>query len=498
MKSRLAVFSFILLLLALPALVGAQDAAGGGALSFNTPSQGSITEGAFTQAWTLQTASADRISVVVDRSDGNLIPDVSILDASGSVLQSSYGADRTGARAMIGDITLPAAGSYTVQVGRYNGESGVTTGAYSVNVLLLGTGEDNPTNTAIIGAVQENVAVTGELTGAHWYQRYTYSAQGADIIHVEVHRTGGSLFPQVDILDANGQAITSGYTSYAGDAVIIDYANLPSAGDYTIAVTRQSGFSSDTEGTYDLLVTTLGYGEDNPALSGVMGAITYGTAVTGDVGARWYEDWTFSTTSSDVLTIEAVRTGGTLQPVVTLLGGSGQPISTGYTNRKGDSATLERYQLPGPGNYTVRVSRQSDQSGASSGGYSLTVTLNGSGGESEALRGATGAVVDGTPAEGQITDTRWADTWTYSAKKGVVIDITVQRTGGTLIPRLEIRDANGQPVNSAYYGASQDSAAITNYVMPTDGEYQIVVIRDGDASGYTSGGYILTIKPTGT
>src|SRR5690606_21947221 len=70
-------------------------------LSYGTPVSGEITDANFTNDWTLRTASADRIRVQVTRTDGNLVPEVVVLDASGNVIADSYGADYTFAAAEI-------------------------------------------------------------------------------------------------------------------------------------------------------------------------------------------------------------------------------------------------------------------------------------------------------------------------------------------------------------------------------------------------------------
>src|SRR5438128_1344718 len=60
---------------ALPIL--AQDAST--QVTYGTPVQGTIDQTTHSQNWSLQTASADRITVTVQRMSGNLIPQINIL-----------------------------------------------------------------------------------------------------------------------------------------------------------------------------------------------------------------------------------------------------------------------------------------------------------------------------------------------------------------------------------------------------------------------------------
>lgn len=507
MTRKRSLLSLLILMVAIcltASIALAQDAtpevtaAGGGPLTYTVAAQGEITNASFAQTWTLQTASADRITIHVERTSGNLIPDVTLLDASSQQVTTGYNTDNTDASSDIASFTLPTGGSYQVVVQRSDGASGVTTGQYSILVTPEATADDNPNNTTPVGEVTADTPVSGEITGAHWYQRYTFNAAGSDVISVTAKRTGGTLFPQIEVLDANGSSLNTGYTNNAGDSAELDQLALPAPGTYTIAVTRANGFNGYTAGTYDLNVSVTGDGPDNPAMATSMGDVVYDTALTGDISSRWYEDWKLTTTAGDTLTITVNRTSGNLQPEVILLGGSSQELNHAYVNNTADGAVINRYQLDGAGSYTVRVSRSNGQNGVTTGAFSLMVSLAGAGDGSASLQGATGVVQDGTPANGEVTNARWIDTWTYTGKKGVVLDISAQRTDGTLIPHVEIRDTNGQTLTSGYPEASQDVANITGYALPSDGQYQIVVYRDNEQSGATTGKYTLTVKPTGS
>lgn len=483
----------ILTLASFSAFVSAQD----NSLTYSVTSEGEITNQAFSQNWTFQTASADRLVIRVQRTGGNLIPEFSLLDSNNQQITSAY-TDNTGAFAET-STTLPGKGTFNVVVQRRDGGTGVTTGTYSIVIIPLATADDNPNNTVTLGEITEGSPVTGEITGAQWYHRYTYTAAGKDVIRVTALRTGGSLYPEVEVLDANGTAISNGYNDYrTGESALIDYFELPAAGDYTIAVTRANRAGGETAGNYSLSVTTLGLGEDNPTLAVTDGEIQYDTEIKGELNAKWYDDYTLTTDAGDTITVIAKRSGSNLVPELRLLGGSGQELTYGYTGGDGTTATISRYQLEGSGTYTVRVLRSSGKTGWTSGGYSLLVKLDGSGVGSARLADLSGAIERDQEVTEVITNERWADRWTFVAKANQPIDITVTRTEGTLIPRLSVLDSNGQELTSAYYGAAWDSAEIAGYAPPGDGTYTIVVFRDSEQNGLTTGSYKLEVKGSGT
>ena len=464
-------------------------------LSYGTPVTGSIDDTNFQQAWPLSVASGDRVQVTVVRTSGNLIPDVQILDASGSAVAQSYGADRTYATAQIEDSTLAAAGDYTVQVSRNNGETGKTTGGYSLVVTPLGTAPDNPNNLTPLGEVKADTPVTGEITATHWYDLYTYNAQAGDSLQIIAKRTGGTLLPTVTILDANNSALRTGYNS--GDIADTGEFDLPGPGAFTVAVSRYNDQDGDTLGTYEMTVHMVGAGEGSPLLQGAAGKVAYDQELDGTItGAQWYQDWSLTTDAGDTLTITVSRKTDDLIPEVIVLGGSGQEVTHGYPDNTYATAQINRYDLAGPGTYTVRVTRRNGQTGDSTGAYVLTVALDGTGKGSPKLSEPAGDITLGTPVDGEITNTKWQNYWTFNADQAGKIDVNVSRTDGTLSPTIQILDANQQQMTSAYPGETRDSAQITRYNLPGPGKYLIVVGRENDQDGYTSGKYTVTVSQT--
>lgn len=467
-----------------------------GDLSYNTPVIGRIGGTTIEQDWPLPLTSADRVTIEVTRLDGNLLPDIFLLDANGDQIGSSYGPEDDGATALLENITLNEAGDYTVRVSRERGADGLTEGFYQLTVIPLAVGLEAEANSGIVGEIEIDEPVEGTLTAEHWYHRYTLNATAADTIRVVAERTGGSLEPLVHVLSADGSILTTGYTQNTGDIASTNRVDLSDAGEYTIVVTRASEFSGNTLGSYRLTVELIGSGEGSPNLAGTAGDVVYGEALEGAITpARWYEDWTLTAEAGDTIRIHVQRADdANLQPEVMLLGGSGQELTRGYTENTGDHASIDRRTLDGPGEYTVRVSRRGGQTGETTGAYTLVVELIGSGEGSAALQGTTGAVAVGDTVKGEVTNERWADSWSFSADEDEPVEIVVERASGTLIPRLQIRDRNGQPLSDAYPEPTRDRA-IRQFYPPSSGEFLIVVMRDREQEGVTSGEYSLTVRP---
>ncbi len=448
----LLVVMVILALSALPGMAAARQA-GGSVVSYDAPVEGEISSTAFSQSWTFEPVSADRIKIMVERLDGNLFPDVSLLDSSGNTLATSYGPGATHDIAVIDTFTLPAAGSYQIVVGRESGETGTTTGTYRLTVTPLALAADNPNNNVVTGPVTYDTPLTGEITPVQWRNLYTLSGDAGDVVTVTAERLSGTLYPEVHLLDANNTDLSVGYVDLTWTTAEITGYTLPGAGDYTVLVTRDRGIDGETLGSFQLTASLMGSGEGSSRLTSnppqTIGQ--YDTPVQGEITNEvWYQDWQFRTEAADIVNITVDRmpeysteTPNNFVPHVILLGAAGQELTRAWVDGTGAEATIDHFNMPGPGTYIIRVTRDSEKNGYTTGTYALTVTLEGSGENSPLLAGTDGEVTVDLAVKGQISNARWLNTWTFSGQQGQVITITAERSGGTLFPYLELMDANG-------------------------------------------------------
>ncbi len=410
-----------------PGLAIHQD--GAGEITYDTPVQGTIDGAAYQpQSWTFTAQGADRLTARVERTDGNLIPNLTLLDSDGNDVAQSYGADHTYAAAVIDNTTLPQAGTYTFVVSRYQDADGETSGSFQLSVTALGVGEDNPANTTPVASVNLDDTVTGEITPMHWSQVYTFEAEAGDYIGATSQRTSGTLIAQLSLLDNNGQELRTGYPDNIGVTTVLSGYEVSYTGQYSVAVVRDRGINGVTGGQYALTVQLLGSGEDSDRLTGTQPGMIqqYNTTQTGEItNANWYQDWQFRTVSADTFTISVQRspeyspdTPNTLIPDVVLVDALGNEMRRGYPNDDNASASIDRYTLSDAGMYIVRVERDGGKDGLTTGGYEVTITLDGIGPDSPSLAESSGEVTLGTPAQGEITNVRWAEL------------VDVQRAGG--------------------------------------------------------------------
>ncbi len=88
------------------------------------------------------------------------------------------------------------------------------------------------------------------------------------------------------------------------------------------------------------------------------------------------------------------------------------------------------------------------------------------------------------------------NSWTFNGQADQRIDILAERTGGTLAPRVELRDSNGQSLRSVYPDNTEDRALLQSYQLGYTGAYTIVVFRENEDTGVTTGTYQLSVTQT--
>ncbi len=345
--------------------------------------------------------------------------------------------------------------------------------------------------------VTYDTPVEGQITDAAPEESWAFMASTKDRIAILVERTGGTLLPKVELRDSNNQRITSADVDETFARARLERIELPSGGNYSIAVGRYQDANGKSSGNYRLTVILMGAGDENPSLKTPPQPVEYDKEVTGELtNARWKDLWTFNTTGRDIVTITARRTDGSIRPEIDLLDSAGNSVNRGYIDETGDTATLSRFRLPGPGQYTVVVQRENHRDGATAGKYSLKVALDGAGPEREDLLKPLGAVtVDGT-ASGTLTNTKWIDVYSLEAQSKDRLLLTVTRTEGNLIPIVYLFGANNQEINRGHNSDRGETAQV-EVTLPGPGKYEVRVGRYNNESGQTTGKYELAVTILG-
>ncbi|MHB8629448.1 MAG: hypothetical protein ACYDBJ_22360 [Aggregatilineales bacterium] len=215
---------------------------------------------------------------------------------------------------------------------------------------------------------------TGKLNDSTAQEEWTLLPDSKDRITITVDRTSDTLVPQIELHDSQDNVIAKANqdTSYAHAS--ISNFTLPAPGQYTIVVRRYNGQAGMTHGTYKVLVSQLGTGEDgfNPTVA--EGMIQLGQPRDGTVNAaKWQDSWAFQTKDNSPVTITVSRMGGTLVPTVKLFDSNWKQVASGQPDETFAIAKIIGYIPSGPSQYFVVVSRIDGTNGGTTGDYHLVV-----------------------------------------------------------------------------------------------------------------------------
>ncbi|MEM7312901.1 MAG: pre-peptidase C-terminal domain-containing protein, partial [Planctomycetota bacterium] len=219
-----------------------------------------------TDTFILNLDAQQTLSVAID-ANGSLVPEIEVVDSSGSTIGGDTGS--AGGVASLNNLEIPTAGTYVIFV---NG--GTTTGTYSgsytinadIEVESAGGASNDTVATAqsLDGAFETNPrrgAVIGEFTASDTVDYYRVPA-GADAdavatIGVRADDNGVGL----ELVDASGNTVAVALEGGNFDQVIEGYSNAGElfvkvdrgaatvGTEYTLLISQQTGFEVESNGS---------------------------------------------------------------------------------------------------------------------------------------------------------------------------------------------------------------------------------------------------------
>ena len=206
------------------------------------------------------------------------------------------------------------------------------------------------------------------------------------------------------------------------------------------------------------------------------GILLYGDTVSAAVTDAGPSSWDFIGLEGEVVNV-TVEPQGDLDVVVDILDDSGASILDFPVDNSFGVEEITDLAIPGSGTFTIVISGYD----GATGDYSLTLAEAGAGPVAGDISGdialseITSGSVDGT------TDTLY----TFAAKGGEFMDITVSPTSEELDVVVDVLDANGRSLLDEPIDDSYDTEYIRLLPIPEDGIYTVAVSGyDGSAGDF--------------
>ncbi len=485
--TQIRFFLLALALLSIPvavdrATVSAQQ---GRQLNYGDIVQARLTASENRQAYYFRARRGDVVSVQMTTLNGNLDPLLLLVDNEGRVLAMNDDSDSS-LNAVISTVRIPEDSFYFVIVTRYGHALGVTEGEFELQLkregVLSEAGVYLNYGDSVVGIINRETPRVS----------YVFEARRGDIINLRMRRISGNLDSYVAISTADGQVLVANDDRSEGglDAAIEDFLILD-PGFYTIVASRFGEESGISEGSYVLTLETaptsgLGLSMDSALL------LRYGDELRGSIdGEHPTHYYMFGAKRGDIVTIAMTRTGGTVDPVITLLNSQGELLQTDDDSGPDNNALLQSYIIPESGTYYVQASRFGGETGTTAGNF--LIRLDGISGEAPVVAPGVLTILYGGSVVGSVTDETPAWTYAFLGKGGDRITISMSNTAGDLDPLLYLFTADSVQLAEDDDSGPGKDAQIADFILPRDDIFYIIATRFGLHGGNTTGQFTMSL-----
>jgi len=334
---------------------------------------------------------------------------------------------------MIGPVTLPNDGAYTVQAGRPEWSESI--GVFSLMV-----------ERAALSPLTLDTETTGRLAHPNEIAFFTFDAQAGDLIELMI--TGVALGFTI-YTPGGAELIRDGYA----DELRMDITALPEGGEYRLMFRTTEPSGAD----YRLLARRI-----------IPIPLTPGEASIGTIQSQEMAYFTFDSLGGKPWRIEATLSeGGDRQMRIYQLEGReawDTNIAVDYGSGPNGNPRIAPFIPPVDGTYYVGLSfRNWDEETATQSDYTMTLYAE------TILSLAPGVEITATiPVNGGDL------TYFYNGTAGETIRVTIARTSATGEPLLVVFTPIAEDV-AVYFEGQQAHTGIFELTLPMDGTYRFVV-----------------------
>ena len=484
------------LTLELESISRANPTPGARAISYGQNRAGTLSDANYFDDYEFRGSAGDVITITMDRrmySIGNLDPMLRLYDSSGRGLtENDDGGDGNNAR--INRYRLSRTGRYTIHALRYgSGQAG----SYILRLRRDSTQPPTatrrptrrPTSTPAPERLYDEQAKTGRLNAnQNVYFRFRLSRDefynfyltisGSDerpwIDLINCHYTGGGTYP--DSTSRRGQWEMLNLQAPCSEEVRIGIFNPSTTGQVRYSLRMDRGRAATAT--------------PRPTSTPRPQTISYGQTKTGSLSSSdWYDRYEFRAQAGDLISISMNRTSGGLDPQLDLRSSSGvYLIGNNDRTSANNDALISNYLIADSGAYQIRARRRSG-----SGNYRLTLSkaeptaTNTPRPTNTPLPTSTPtpeSLAFGQTASGNLSASDTADIYTFSAREGEVVTITLDRWSGDLDPELWLRRSGDSVWQIDADSGSGSSALIQDFRIPASDNYEIAARRQSGSGTY--------------
>lgn len=380
--------------------------------------------------------------------------------------------------------------------------------------------------------ITRDVAVQGAIFEAQDFVVYTFGAQADEVVSVSMNATSGNLDTLLQLVDPNGNLIAVNDDAN-GTNSLISNVRIIQTGNYLVLATRYGKGIGGTEGEFELVVS-----ETSAALPAAVADLNL---PPGDIEV--FLTWS---TNHDLQLLVRDPVGQAVYDDEPTITSGGLLAANGNVNCQTSDDNPVSYiywplGLARPGTYETEIWFQNTCDDTRIAEFTLTIVVNDRvaavqrqvinigdkyvlsftiAGDGSTTAGPGGFVSSGTapldianetvlpiqagqPINASITIENAFDIYAFQGRANQIVTVFMEATSQTLDTNLFLIDSNGIQIAanddadpSQITGIQQrpTDSLISNFTLPTDGEYRIVASRFGTIFGGTIGTYRLTLQ----
>jgi hypothetical protein len=426
--------------------------------------------------WAFVGSQGDTVHLHVEATSGDLDPVLRLYDSNGRLLASADDGQSLNAEL---SAPLPADGTYSVDVTRYDGLAGTTKGNYALGIDLAYHAGTAESGRWLVYGDRISGSTDAQARSAVWM----FAGEEGDVVSAKIQFPVDDAPLTLTLRDPAGNALAVGERD-RGDAAIETFT-LPASGDYALDVRRPEDARA-IHSPYTLELSLAGAAIPYPQAGG---ALVIGQSVTGlFTAAPGTHSWVFQGQAGNAVIIRLTALNGLAAPNAVLLAPDGAVLaSMNNTDGTDGPSPTNAVVLPADGIYTLLVTGD-----AGSTGTIYRLSLRRFGGEPPQAQ-----TID--PLQdvfGTINAVHPAETWRFDCQAGEAIFVRLGALSGDLAPVLMLWGPDNRPLMEGVRDYTSDGVQVSLSlpVAPSTGTYQIVVGREGGAAGSTSGDYRLMLR----
>lgn len=440
--------------------------------------EGNVNDAFFSTFYSFQVAADDKVTIKMGRTSGDLDPFLTLYSPNGDILLLNDDDPDNGGRDSRIDYVAEVEGMLIVEATRFDRAEGLTTGTYRLTLSIEGLSQSpvvidpltiSPTFAVDYTQIGYDTFRTGTLNPEKTEKYFVFGGRQGDFVRVTTTIIDGNLRPLVTIRNEDSTIISTSIQTSSTETSTL--ATIPEDGWYLIEVKQEAG-----AGEFSLFATQLAQSVIMPDVP-VRGELTETTPQLSFV---------FNGTINDTILarIELLNAPSNTQPKVSIRNINQQVIGE-FTGEASRASVIT--ELPRSGSYLVQIG----VSGTSAGGaFSLRLqrsSLDIDKLEIENVRyneSYTNQIVNDTPLH----------YYRFVGKVGELVTINMQADDMmALDPYLILLDSNLNELAFNDTAGINSNARITQFTLPSNGEYYIIATRAGLLNGITSGSYTLSL-----